>query len=156
MLSRTIECRLLFFWCGKQDTFRSLTCLFLMPPHKGLRSMERGFSRCSLLVHTLAASRVKQEELLAGGGRRRHQAKEAALARLTGQVRRSLSLVAARATARCLLDRLEVLGSGDQAAARRRSWRDQELRRMTREQKAHALGLQHGRAVLQRGEFYLQ
>ena len=104
----------------------------------------------------MAAARVKQEELLAGG-RRRHQATEvAALARLTGQVRRSLSLVAARATARCLLDRLEVLGSGDRAAARRRSWRDQELRRMTREQKAHALGLQHGRAVLQRGEFYLQ
>ena len=79
------------------------------------------------LVHTLAAARLKQEELLAGG-RRRHQATEvAALARLTGQVRRSLSLVAARATSRCLLDRLEVLGSGDRAAARRRSWREQEL-----------------------------
>ena len=85
----------------------------------------------------------------AGGGRRRRRSEEAVLAQLTGQVRRSLSLVAARATARCLLDRLEVLGSGDQAAARRRSWRDQELRRMSREQKAHAQALQHGRAVLQ-------
>ena len=57
----------------------------------------------------------------AGGGRRRRRSEEAVLAQLTGQVRRSLSLVDARATARCLLDRLEVLGSGDQAAARRRS-----------------------------------
>ena len=35
-----------------------------------------------------------------GGGRRARMSKEAALARLTGQVRRSLSLVAATATAR--------------------------------------------------------
>ena len=73
-----------------------------------------------------------------------------------GQVRRSLSLVAARAKARCLLDRLEVLGSGDQTSARRRSCSDQELRRLSREQKAHSLALKDGRAVLQRGEFYLQ
>ena len=59
--------------------------------------------------------------------------------------------MAARATARCLLDRLEMLGSRDQAAVRRRSWRAQKLRRMSWEQKAHALALQHGRAVLQRG-----
>ena len=75
------------------------------------------------------------------------------MAQLTGQVRRSLSLEAARATARCLLDRLEVLGSGDQTSAGRRSWRDQELRRISREHKAHALVLKHGRSVLQRGEF---
>ena len=61
--------------------------------------------------------------------------------------------MADRETARGLLDRLEVLGSGDQAAARRRSWKDQELRRMSREQKAlaHALVIEHRRAVLQRG-----
>ena len=96
-------------------------------------------------------ARLWQEELLGGGGRRRRRSGEAALAQLMGQVRRSLNLVAARATARCLLDRLEVLGSGDQAAARMRSWRDQELRRRSWEQKAHALALQHGKAVLQRG-----
>ena len=59
--------------------------------------------------------------------------------------------MADRETARGLLDRLEVLDSEDQAAARRRSWRDQELRRMSREQKAHALVIEHRRAVLQRG-----
>ena len=104
-------------------------------------------------MNSLALARLSQEELLAEGGRRRRRSEEAALAQLTGQVRRSLSLVAARATARCLLDRLEVLGSGDQAAARMRSWRDQELRRMSREQKAHALVIEHRRAVLQRGSY---
>ena len=66
---------------------------------------------------------------------------EGALAVLTGQVRRSLSLVPARATSRCLLDRLEVLGSGDRAAQRRRSWREKEVRAMDREQRAHALSV---------------
>ena len=81
---------------------------------------------------------------------------EGALAILTGQVRRSLSLVAARATARCLLDRLEVLGTGDKAALGRRHWREQEIRTMEKEERAHALSMQYGRAVLRRGEFYLQ
>ena len=35
MLLRTIECRLLFFLCGKQDTFESLIFLFLTPPQEG-------------------------------------------------------------------------------------------------------------------------
>ena len=108
------------------------------------------------LVHTLARARLKQEEMLeGGGGRRARMSEEAALARLTGQVRRSLSLVAARATARCLLDRLEVLRTGEKAAERRRHWREIEVRRMDREQRAHAVAMQHGRAVLRRGEPYL-
>jgi hypothetical protein len=108
------------------------------------------------LVHTLARARLKQEEMLKGGGARMvRMSEEAALARLTGQVRRSLSLVAARATARCLLDRLEVLGTGEQAAAGRRHWVEAEARRMEREQRAHAVAMQHGKAVLRRGEFYL-
>ena len=109
------------------------------------------------LVHTLAKARLKKEELLeGGGGRRQRMTEEAALALLTGQVRRSLSLVAARATARCLLDRLEVLGSGGRAAERRRGWREAEVRRMDREQRAHAVAQQHGRSVLKRGEIFLQ
>ena len=108
------------------------------------------------LVHTLARARLKQEEMLGGGGgRRARMSEEAALARLTGQVRRSLSLVAARATARCLLDRLEVLGTGEKAAAGRRHWVEAETRRMEREQRAHAVAMLHGKAVLRRGEFYL-
>ena len=43
----------------------------------------------------------------------------ASLSVLTGQIRRGLSLVAARSQARLLLDRLEAVGSG---AARRRKW----------------------------------
>ena len=78
------------------------------------------------LVHTLAKSRLKKEEMLEGrGGRRSRMTGEAALALLTGQIRRSLSLVAARATAKCLLDRLEALegaggkGTGERAACSR-------------------------------------
>ena len=109
------------------------------------------------LVHTIAKARLRKEEMLEGwGGRRSRMTEEGALAVLTGQVRRSLSLVAARATSRCLLDRLEVLGSGDRAAQRRRSWREKEVRAMDREQRAHALSVQYGMRVLRRGEFYLQ
>ena len=108
------------------------------------------------LVHTLAKSRLKKEEMLEGrGGRRSRMTEEAALALLTGQIRRSLSLVVARATAKCLLDRLEVVGSGTAVAARRRHWREQEARALEREQRAHALSMKHGRAVFRRGEFYL-
>ena len=107
------------------------------------------------LVHTLAKARLKKEEMLEGrGGGRSRMTEEAALALLTGQVRRSLSLVAARATAKCLLDRLEVLGSGTAAASRRRHWSEQDARTLEREQRAYALSLKHGRAVFRIGEFY--
>ena len=108
------------------------------------------------LVQTVARARLRQEELLDIGGGHRRMSDTAALALLTGQVRRSLSLVTARATARCLLDRLEVLGTGTEVAAGRRRWREQEVRRMDREQRAHALSMRQGRAVRRQGEFYLQ
>ena len=41
---------------------------------------------------------------------------EGALAMITGQVRRRLSLTAARANARLILDRVQVLGEGTEAA----------------------------------------
>ena len=81
--------------------------------------------------------------------------KEAALAALTGQVRRQLSLVSARAQARLLLDRVAVLGRGVEAAAGRRRWVEEEERRMGREQRAHLLALEQGRAVLRRGDIFL-
>ena len=110
------------------------------------------------LVQTVARARLRHQELWdSGGGRHSRMSDTAALALLTGQVRRSLSLVTARATARCLLDRLEVLGTGmEVAAGRRRRLREQEVRRMDREQRAHALRMQQGRAVRRQGEFYLQ
>ena len=108
-------------------------------------------------MQTIAKSRLRKEEVLEGGGGRRGGLfEEAVLALLTGQVRRTLSLEAARATSRCLLDRLEELGSGDKAAQRRRNWREKEVRDLDREQRAHALSMQYGRRVLRRGEFYLQ
>ena len=111
------------------------------------------------LVHLLAKARLEKEEELQEWGavaRRRRVSKEAALASLTGQVRRQLSLVSARAQARLLLDRVAVLGRGTEAAAGRRRWVEEEERRMGREQRAHLLALEQGRAVLRRGEIYLQ
>ena len=105
------------------------------------------------LVHTIAKARLRHEEELEGRGRRRSDS--AALSILTGQVRRTLSLVSAQATARCLLDRVQVLGSGGREASRRRRWVEEEESRMQRVQRAHILSLQHGRAVHRRGEFYL-
>ena len=83
------------------------------------------------LVHLLAKARLRKEEELQEWGavaRRRRVSKEAAIAALTGQVRRQPSLVSARAQARLLLDR------GAEAAAGRRRWVEEEERRMSREQ----------------------
>ena len=111
------------------------------------------------LVHLLAKSRLRREEELQEWGavaRRRRASEKAALAALTGQVRRRLSLVSARAQARLLLDRVAVLGRGTEAAAGRRRWVEEEERRMSREQRAHLLALEQGRAVLRRGDIFLQ
>ena len=111
------------------------------------------------LVHLLARARLRKEDELQQWGavaRRRRVTEEAALAMLTGQVRRQLSLVSARAQARMLLDRVAVLGKGTEAAVGRRRWVEEEERRMGREQRAHLLSLQQGRAVLRRGDIFLQ
>ena len=109
------------------------------------------------LVHCLVASRLRHEETLeGGGGRRRGMSDKGALAVLTGQVRRTLSLEAARANARCLLERVEVVGSGGKAATGRRWEAEAVERRMRREQRANMLSLQYGRSVRRRGQFYLQ
>ena len=111
------------------------------------------------LIHHLAASRLRREaELQEGGGvaRRRRLSQEAALVILTGQVRRTLSMVSARAQARLILDRVQVLGRGTEDAGRRRRLQEGEERRMAREQRAHHLSLQLGHSVLRRGQFYLQ
>ena len=103
------------------------------------------------LVHVVASARLKREQELQGHGavaRRRRKSAEAGSAILTGQVRRTLSLEVARAEARLLLDRVQVLGRGaEEAAVRRRRWQEGEERRMTKEQWAHHLYLQLDRAV---------
>ena len=68
-----------------------------------------------MLKNLLVKARLRKEEELKEWGavaRRRRVSKEAALAALTGQVRRQLSLVSARTQARLLLDRVAVLGWG--------------------------------------------
>ena len=77
------------------------------------------------------------------------------MAILTGQVRRTLSLEVARAQARLLLDRVQVLGMGAGEAAVRRRWQEGEERRMAKEQRAHHLSLQLGRSVYRRGPLEL-
>ena len=111
------------------------------------------------LVNELAVTRLRHEQELErkeGRGRRRGLSDVSALSVLTGQIRRGLSLVAARSQARLLLDRLEAVGNGAVQAARRRSWVALEGWRMQREQRAHMLGLKQGRAVLRRGDFFLE
>ena len=77
------------------------------------------------------------------------------LAILTGQIRRSLSLEGVRSQARCLLSRLDGIGAGARAAAKRRGWAALEEKRMENERRAHLLSLGQGRLPLRRGEFLL-
>ena len=106
------------------------------------------------LISELVVSRIKHEEELVGNrgrGRRRGMSEKAAMASLTGQVRRTLSLTVVKSQARLLLDRVEVLGSGVVEATRRRKWVAQEGWRLQKEQKAHMLSLKQGSPVLKRG-----
>ena len=110
------------------------------------------------LVHVVASARLQHEQELQDDGavaRRRRMSAEAGLAILTGQVRRTLSLEVARAQARLLLDRVQVLGRGAGEAAVRRRWQEGEERRMAKEQRAHHLSLQLGRSVYRRGPLEL-
>ena len=110
------------------------------------------------LVHAVASARLRREQELQDEGavaRRRRMSPEAGLAIITGQVRRTLSLVAARAQARLLLDRVQVLGRGAAEAGRRRRWQEGEERRMGKEQRAHHLSLMLGRAMYRRGDLEL-
>ena len=105
------------------------------------------------LVYMLATSRQKYQQTLEGRWRRIPASDDAELAALTCQVQRELSLEAVRSQARCLLDRLQRLGAGAAAAARRRRWAGVEEGRMARERQAHQLSLRQGRPTLSRGQF---
>ena len=108
------------------------------------------------LVPALAKARLRHEQGLEGkGGKRGRMAEAGALAILTGQVRRGLSLVVARENARALLSRVQGLGRGATEAAGRRRWAASEGWRLRKEQQAHWLGQQLGRSILRRGERYL-
>ena len=108
-----------------------------------------------LLVHDLATSRARHQQLLEGRQRWSKRSEEAEVAILTGQVRRMLSIEGVRSQARCLLDRLRSLGAGASAALKRRQWASQEEQRLGRERMAHLLSLGQGHYALRRGQFLL-
>ena len=107
------------------------------------------------LVHDLATSRAKFQQVLEGRQRWSRRSEEAEVAILTGQVRRVLSTEGVRSQARCLLDRLRGLGAGAAAAGRRRQWALQEEQRLRRERMDHLLSLGQGHSALRRGQFFL-
>ena len=107
------------------------------------------------LVHTLATARQKYQHVLDGRERWSRLSEAGELAILTGQIHRSLSLEGVRSQARCLLSRLDGLGQGARAAAKRRGWAALEERRLEKERRAHLLSLNQGRLPLRRGEFLL-
>ena len=80
---------------------------------------------------------------------------EAEIVGYTGQIRKILSLEVARSQARMLLDRLEDLGNGAAAAAKRREWAEVEERRMGRERLAFQLCLAQRHHIRRRGQFLL-
>ena len=88
-------------------------------------------------------------------GRRRQRGIEAERAHLVGSLRQQLSLVAVRANARLLINRVEChVGPGSLEAANRRQLVDGEERRQKAMRRAAALTLAQGRSLIQRGQFH--
>ena len=81
------------------------------------------------LVDDLAEQRAKR---ILGVGRSKMACPKGAKGVATGQIRRALSVVAVKAQARLLLDRLCWLGSGAVEAARRRRFEEWEEKRMAK------------------------
>ena len=75
---------------------------------------------------------------------------------LVGQLRRELSLVAVRAQARLLLDRVEgFMADGAVEAARRRAGAEQTERLLALERRAQEVARRQGRQLVRRGDFKL-
>ena len=83
----------------------------------------------------------------------RHEAAEVAIT--TGFLRRTLSVCGVRGQAHTLLGRLEVLGPGAAAAARRRGFTLHLERQYGNLRRAQALSVAQGRAIVRRGHFRL-
>ena len=78
---------------------------------------------------------------------------EAELALTTSLLRRALSVVGVKAQARLLLGRLETIGPGATAAARRRNYALNLERIWANERRADLLSRAQGKAILRRGQF---
>ena len=105
------------------------------------------------LIHQMAEARL----LIADQqpGRRRQRGIEAERAHLVGSLRQQLSLVAVRANARLLINRVEChVGPGSAEAANRRQMVDGLERRQKAMRRAAALTLAQGRSLIRRGQFH--
>ena len=104
------------------------------------------------LIHQMAEARLLVADQQPG--RRRQRRIEAERAHLVGSLRQQLSLVAVRANARLLINRVEChVGQGSVEAANRRQMVDSEERRQKAMRRAAALTLAQGRGEIQRGQF---
>jgi hypothetical protein len=104
------------------------------------------------LIHQLAVSRVQ----VAGpqrGRRGQFREEQAEIALQTAFLRRTVSVCGVKAQAFSLLGRLEGLGVGGSAAARRRTHALQLERRWGNLRRAHALSVRQGRNILRSGQF---
>lgn len=105
------------------------------------------------LIYHLAVSRVR----VAGpqrGRRGQFREEQAEVALQTAFLRRTISLCGVKAQSFSLLGRLEGLGSGGSAAARRRTYALHLERQWgTRSRRAHALSVRQGRNILRSGQF---
>ena len=106
------------------------------------------------LIQHLAVSRVcianPQRNRTRNGQIRSEQAE---ISLTTAFIRRSLSIRAVKAQAFSLLGRIEVLGSGTNAANGRRNFAIQLERQYSNIRKAHSLSVRLGRSILRRGLF---
>ena len=104
------------------------------------------------LIYHLAVSRVRVAGPQRGrrGQFREEQAEEALQ---TAFLRRTISLCGVKAQSFSLLGRLEGLGSGGSAAARRRTYALNLERQWGNLRRAHALSVRQGRNILRSGQF---
>ena len=84
------------------------------------------------LVDDLPVAEERSKFMLGGNARSKVSCPKGAKGVATGQIRRFLSIVAVKAQARLLLDRLCWVGSGAVEAARRRRFSEREEERMAR------------------------
>ena len=104
------------------------------------------------LIYHLAVSRVR----VAGpqrGRRGQFREEQAEVALQTAFLRRTISLCGVKAQSFSLLGRLEGLGSGGSAAARRRTYALNLERQWGNLRRAHALSVRQGRNILRSGQF---
>ena len=103
------------------------------------------------LVDMLATSRARVADPQARGRRGQTLSEEGVRAIAVGYIRRKISIASVKAQCHSLLDRLEVLGQGANAAAGRRKRALEQERLWARERRAYNLSAKQGFNILRRG-----